>query len=81
VLSRWQGGSGGSAGPVFVVGLLGVKVEDSRTRGAVGRQQGATGTHNLRALREGVQDWCDGFGDRCAGSSSIVSLFPCDKHV
>ena len=55
MLSRWQGGSGGSAGPVFVVGLLGVKVEDSRTRGAVGRQQGATGAHNLRALREGVR--------------------------
>ena len=27
-LSRWQGGSGGGAGPAFVAGLLGVEVED-----------------------------------------------------
>jgi hypothetical protein len=30
VLSRWQGGSDGGAGLAFVVGLLGVEVEDKR---------------------------------------------------
>jgi hypothetical protein len=55
----------------FVVDLLGVEVKDKRGR----RQQGnrATGAQNLCALREG--DWCDDFGDRCAGSSRMVSCF------
>ena len=56
----------------FVVGLLHGEVKDKRGR----RQQGnrATGAQNLRALREG--DWCDGFGDRYAGSSQMVCHFP-----
>jgi len=45
-------GSGGGTGPAFVAGRLASR---SRTRWAVGRQQGATGAHYLRALREGVR--------------------------
>ncbi len=54
----------------FVVGLLGVEVEEIRGS----QHQGATGVQNLRALWEG--DWWDGFSDRCAGSSRMVSRFP-----
>ena len=32
-LVRWQGGSGGGAGPAVVAGLLGVEVEDKRVSG------------------------------------------------
>jgi hypothetical protein len=49
---RWQGGSGGGAGPAFVVGLLGV-ASRSRTRGAVGRQQGATQARTTPARTPG----------------------------
>ncbi len=67
-LLQWQGGSGSGAGQI-VVGLLGVEVEDIRGS----RHQGATGAQNLHVLWEG--DWWDGFSDRCAGSSQMVSHF------
>ena len=38
-LSRWQGGSGGGAGPAFVAGLLGVKVKDKSATGGNRRAQ------------------------------------------
>ena len=56
-LSRWQGGSGGGAGPV-VVGLLGVQVKNKR-----GSQQQGAHSRNFPAINT-----CESVGD-CIYSS------------
>jgi hypothetical protein len=45
-MSRWQGGSGSGAGLAFVVGLLGVEVEDKRgSWSAIGGNRRAQPAH------------------------------------